>query len=160
MDGNTTQRWLSVSFSPAEERHLDAAALDGRYGSLVATCDPQARFALEPTRVTFQAFCVSTNPQSSALGVGTEPISTSKPAQRESEATEQSLQSHDEAQCDATSAAASAAAHDAAILDWDTPQDAPSSGHSRQPVSAKEPIGNTTRRASRPMRGAMTGSSR
>jgi len=125
-DGIASQRWLSATFSPAEEQRLDAATVAGNDLSPAVTRDLQARFALEPTRVTFQAFCVGANVELPAFGADAEPLSTSKPAPQEvnSGAMGQSLQMQDSVRPEATSGAMSRAVHDAAILDWDSPHQA------------------------------------
>jgi hypothetical protein len=56
-DGNGP-RWLSATFSPAENQRLDSSTENIVRQAASSASDSQARFSLQPTRVTSQTFCM------------------------------------------------------------------------------------------------------
>lgn len=111
------QQWLSASFSPAEQHRLDATATGSQYAYAATARDPQARFALEPTRLSTQAFCTIAPPP--AVGDGE---ASSISLRAETGPQKQSLwRPSDRLKLDAAWDAKVRAARDAAILQWDAP---------------------------------------
>ena len=109
--------WLSVTFSPEEQHRLDATTVDAHFERTMAVRDPKARFALEPTRVTCQAFCDPVAAPSSEQDDAAESpgLPVLNPA-----ATRGATQPLEPLPEGTTSAAIEPAIRAAAILDWET----------------------------------------
>jgi hypothetical protein len=114
-------RWLSAAFSAAEEHRLDAQADESHFAQSLAARDPQARPALEPTRVSSQTFVVAL-PELAALVDGTTEQATLPAEQQEGIAAQYRSAAQHAAGPDQSSQLDSSAINDAAILDWDASQ--------------------------------------
>jgi hypothetical protein len=114
-------RWLSATFSAAEEHQLDSQADESHFAQFLAARDPQARPALEPTRISVQAFVVAL-PELAALVEGTGDQDALQAVQQHGIASQDRAAARHVAQAGGSSQPGAWAVHDAAILEWDGTQ--------------------------------------
>jgi len=118
-------RWLSATFSPAEQHRLDTSTADVPSKAGLVIRDSQSRLALEPTRLTAQTFCVVASAQLSTQTDGSERAVKSATGQPENRADKVQFRSQPqgqlrkaEARLGPTLPSPLAAVNDAAILAW------------------------------------------
>ncbi len=112
-------KWLSVSFSPAEQHRLDATTVDTHFERSMAARDPKVRFALEPTRLIHQTFFAPAAIPSAGRDDAAELPALPSPKAADTDDATRAI--HQSAQ-DPAQGAARPAIHDAAIVDWDLSQ--------------------------------------
>ncbi len=121
MQDTAAPRWLSASFTPAEQQRLEALQGASSSEKRPSPRDPQAKSALEPTRLITQTFCLVPRDSASNSSPGRQPTAPWQSAPAARALAPQAPKSLPPVNAHAQSATTPAAgalaeAHDAAIL--------------------------------------------